>query len=636
MAIPREKIDEIMAAADIVEVAADYADRPKRSGSNYIGLCPFHQEKTPSFSVDPEKNLFYCFGCQKGGNVYTLVQELEGVRFPEAARMLAERFGVPLPGGEGPSAEEATETEAVYHALRFAARFFFRQLTQTEAGRPALDYLKGRGFTAETIKRYGLGYAPDAWDALLTAAAEASVAPEVLEKAGLVIARKQSDGHYDRYRGRVIFPLFSHVGKVLGFAGRILDQDSDQPKYINSPETKVYHKSKVLYGLHQAKPALRRKEEALLVEGYTDVITLHQAGVEQAVASSGTALTREQVRMLGRYVERVVLLYDADEAGQNAALRGMERVLEERLAAYAVALPEGEDPDTYVRNEGAEAFARYLKKHRQGAASFWKARAQRAGTFDTPESKTRTMQEVVRLLARIPGELMRENQLRRASEVLGMYEAPLRKELDEARHRYLKREGVGARGRGRGGSAHAPTPSRPQAEPADEPGTQPQLLPPERILLRLMLEHGAPLVEFILGHMALEEFTEGPSRQAAARLLTMYQEEDAVEPERLLDGSCGPEVQNLAAAVMVDRYAPSENWMKRKNIPVPRLTDDPDTSAASAMTLLKLERVDEAIERVRREQLRAAPDEAALRAAQERLIALQELRKRIQRRDFLD
>lgn len=636
MAIPRDKVDEIQAAADIVEVAADYVDRLKKRGSNYMGLCPFHQEKTPSFSVDPDKNLFYCFGCQKGGNIFTLVQELEGVRFPEAARMLAERFGVPLPEEAGPSAEAASEVESIYHALRFAARFFYRQLTQTEQGQPALDYLKGRGFEPETIKRFGLGYAPDRWDALLEAAKEEHIAPEMLEKAGLVIERKSGDGYYDRYRGRVIFPLFSHVGKVLGFAGRILDGDSDQPKYINSPETRVYHKSKVLYGLHQAKQEIRRTEEALLVEGYTDVITLHQAGIEQAVASSGTALTREQVRTLSRYAERIILLYDADEAGGNAALRGIDRVLEEGLAAYAVQLPEGEDPDTYVREEGAEAFQKYLKKHRKDVAAFWKARAQRAGAFDTPDGKTKTMQQVMASIARIPNDIMRENHLRRASEVLGMYEEPLRKELERIRRKQQRRSSRhGERQAVRRTRVFEETNGAEEEPEAEAAAPAPKPLPPERILLRLMLERGTPMVEFILGRMAIEEFTEGPAREMAARLLEMY-EEDAVEPERMLDGSCGPEVQNLAASVMVDREAPSENWMRRQNIPVPRLTDDPEASAASAMTLLKLERVNEAIEEAKETLFQIDGDDETLRAAQERLIELQQLRRSIERREFLD
>ncbi len=283
MAIPDEKIEEVRTAVDLVEVAEDYVQL-KQSGSRYMGLCPFHNEDTPSFSVDPDQNLYYCFGCQNGGDAFKFVQEIEGVGFLESVRMLADRYGVPLPEEET-DPDAANEREAILHALRFAARFFYRQLTQSDRGRPALDYLRRRGFTPQTIKQFGLGYAPDEWDALLTVAEEEQIDRETLEKAGLIIERNDGSGYYDRYRGRIIFPIFSHIGKVLAFAGRILDPDDerDQPKYINSPETEVYHKKEVLYGLHQAKQAIRKTDEVLLVEGYTDVISLSQAGVGNVV-----------------------------------------------------------------------------------------------------------------------------------------------------------------------------------------------------------------------------------------------------------------------------------------------------------------------------------------------------------------
>ncbi len=643
MYIPDAKIDELRAAADIVDVVGDYV-RLKKSGSRFKGLCPFHDERTPSFSVDPRQNLFYCFGCQKGGDLFTFLQEIEGVSFTEAARMLAEQTGIPLPEREGGASEQAKGREAIYHTLRFAARYFYRQLTQTEAGRPALGYLTGRGFTPQTIKRFGLGYAPDAWDALLAAAEEAHVDAQALEKAGLVIARKRGEGHYDRYRGRVIFPLFSHVGKVLGFAGRILDDAADQPKYINSPETKVYHKSHVLYGLHQAKQAIRRAEEAILVEGYTDVMALHQAGAAHVVASSGTALTREQVKMLGRYAERLVLLYDADEAGANAALRAIDLILEEGLAPYALQLPSGQDPDTFVQQEGAEAFAAYLKEERQDFIAFRYAQARRAGLLDTPEGTARTMREAVASIARIDDPLAQETYLRRASEVLGVPDIRLHEAMGAMRRSQKKKQ------RRRAPRPQAPRPASPsdgqssggsRSEASagasdDEPAARAaQPLPPERFLLRLMLTHGAPMVEFILGNMALSEFTEGPVRDVAHVLLGMYEERD-VAPQRILGGSHGAAQQRLAASVMVDRYELSENWKRRRGITVPHPTEQPREAAVSAMTLLKLERVGQAIERVKQEQYRVGDDLDALRAVQQRLIDLQQLQRKIQRREFLN
>ena len=634
--IPREKIDEVQAAADIVEVASEYVGRLKKSGSRYMALCPFHDESTPSFSLSPEKNLFYCFGCQKGGSIFTLVQEMEGVTFPEAVRQLASRFGVDLPQDGG---DEGSRREPLYHALRFAARFYYHQLTTTEEGKRALHYLQEeRGLQGETVKRFGLGYAPGRWDALLQAAESEQISTEVLEQAGLAVARKGGDGYYDRYRGRVMFPIFSRVGRVLGLAGRVFEDaegpavggDFDPPKYINSPETEVYHKKEVLYGLHQGKNALRKREEALLVEGYTDVIALHQAGLENAVATCGTALTTEQAKLLSRYAERVVLLYDADEAGTRATLRGMDRVLEAGLGAYAVRLPEGLDPDDYVRTEGGDAFRRLLRKRRQGMAAFRRAQAAREGSFETPEGQTRTMRAVAASLALVPDDMARENQIRAASDELDMYEELLRKAVEEAR---------AGQQRPRGRRAPRPAPPAPQASsdlepPPSEKAENQEPLPQERNLLRLLLEHGRPMVELILGHMSLNEFTDGPSRELAGRFLEMYQA-DAVEPRRALEGEFGSAIQRLAASVLTDAHEPSENWRER-DINVPRLNQEARKAALSSMRLLKLRRVDEAIEQAKAEQFRTKLTEETEREAQQHVMRLQKLRQQVQQGAFFD
>jgi DNA primase len=668
MPIPDEKVEEVRAAADIVDVAGDYVQL-KRSGSRFMGLCPFHNEDTPSFSVDPEKNLYYCFGCQNGGDVFKFVQEIEGVGFLEGVRILADRYSIPLPEEET-DPEAANEREAILHALRFAARFFYRQLTQTDRGRPALDYLRERGFTPGTIKTFGLGYAPDTWDALLSAAEEESLDPAVLEKAGLVIERNDGSGYYDRYRGRIIFPIFSHIGKVLAFAGRILDPDADQPKYINSPETEVYHKKEVLYGLHQAKRAIRQTDEVLLVEGYTDVISLSQAGVENVVASSGTALTDEQVKTLHRYAKRALLLYDADEAGGRATMRGMDRVLEQGMGAYAVELPEGDDPDDYVQAEGGEAFATYVEEHRQDLPSFAYQRARRAGELETPEDRVETQRSIIESVARIPDPNLRREYVTRTSEVVGVPDADLfrmleeeRERLEEQARRRRERE-ARRRERQQDEEAAAPEPAqqpasagaaaddggppaRPQPPPPDDaPDGAPSPdeaaepagpLPEERVLLQLMLENGTRMVEFVLGNMALDEFTEGPPRALVETLVEMYRA-GSVETEAILDGSHGERLQQLATSVMMEEHQASKNWAEQEDIPVPKLNDRPYAAAESAMKLLKLDRVNEAIEQVREAAYRATRNGAdeRMQALQQKMMSLQELRKGIQRGDFLD
>ena len=673
MAIPDEKIEEVRAAADIVDVAADYVQL-KRSGSRFMGLCPFHNEDTASFSIDPEKNLYYCFGCGNGGDVFKFVQEIEGVGFLEGVRMLAERYGIPLPE-EDTDPEAANERESILHALRFAARFFYRQLTQTDRGRPALDYLRGRGFAPATIKKFGLGYAPDEWDALLTAAKEEPLDPEILEKAGLIIERNDGSGYYDRYRGRIIFPIFSHIGKVLAFAGRILDESKDQPKYINSPETTVYHKKEVLYGLSQAKRAIRQTDEVMLVEGYTDVISLSQAGVENVVASSGTALTEGQVETLNRYAKRALLLYDADEAGGRATMRGLDRVLEQGMGAYAVELPEGTDPDEYVQQEGGDAFADYVDEHRQDLPSFAYQRARRQGELETPEDRVEAQRSIIESVARIPDPNLRREYVTRTSEVVGVPDSDLFRMLEDARERLeeqaRRRKERESRRQEREQQQQSeqrpsqaaptgpqPAPSdasggaenRPQAPPPEEvpdadrqqeaaPAAEapPAPLPEERVLLRLMLENGTRMVEHVLGHMALDEFTQGPPRQLVQTLVQMYQE-GAVEAQAILDGDYGSDVQSLAASVMMEEHEASKNWAEREDIPVPKFNDKPYQSADSAMKFLKLDRVNGAIEEVREQSYQAnqAGDTERMQRLQQKMMSLQELRKEVQKGAFLD
>jgi DNA primase len=528
--------------------------------------------------------------------------------------------------------------------LRFAARFFYEKLTRSEGGKPALAYLQRRGFTAETIKKFGLGYAPDAWDALLKAAEDNHITAETLEKAGLVIPRKDGSGYYDRYRARVIFPIFSHVGKVLGFGGRILASDTDQPKYINSPETEVYHKSRVLYGLYQAKQQIRKSEEVILVEGYTDVISLYQAGVCNAVASSGTALTVDQVKALGRYAKRVLLLYDADAAGANAALRGIDLILEQGLSAYAVALPAGEDPDSYVRDHGGPAFEDYAREHRQDFVAFKYALARRSGALDTPEGTAEVQRDIIASVARIPDPLMQASYQRRASEVMDVPEG----QVDRVRQALLKDHERQARRSYEREARLAPPEARaPDAQPARPPTaaeaallratvippTDP--LPEVKILIRLMLEEGKPLVEYILTKMAEVEFTPGPAREVVSGLVGMYQE-GKIDANRFLASPYGAGVQRLVAEVLTDRHQPSENWERRQNITVPRMNEEPYKAAASAMTFLKLDHIDLAIRSIQEEIRRADQNGAELRPLQEQMMFRFRERKDIEQGVFLN
>ncbi len=623
MHIPEEKIEEVRSASDVVDVVSDYVQLRKR-GSNFVGLCPFHNEKTPSFNVNPSMQIFKCFGCSSGGDVFQFVKQIENVEFPEAVRILADRVGITLPEAEQ-DFEEASETESILHALRFAARVFHTQLVEAPEAESARRYLVERGVEPSSIKKFGVGYALGEWEGLLKAAESSHIPVEVLAKAGLVIKRKDSDSYYDRFRGRIIFPILSHVGKVLGFGARILDGRDDEPKYVNSPETKVYHKSRVLYGLYQARQDIRRAEEVLLVEGYTDVIALHEEGVGNAVASSGTALTADQIALLDRYCKRVVLLFDADSAGANAAVRGIDLVLQRGMAVYIVTLPEDDDPDSFARREGGDAFRQYALEQRKDFVSFKYAYGLSVLKDKTPESIAALQRSVIRSVAAIPDPLVQESYLKRASDVMSLPETRLFEVLERLKSKGRKRRRTSTTPRS---AVSATLPNLPVDRSAS------RVLPEEKTLLRLMLEGGEPLIEFILGRMALNEFTDGPSREIASALMQMYEAEH-VDRDAIVDGSFGTEVQQLAADVLVDSVEISENWQKRQNINVPQLNQDAFETASSAMVLLKLDRIDDVIEAHRRHIYDVSQRGEDVRSLQKELMQLMQLRQSIEKREFL-
>jgi len=349
--IPQQKIDEVREATDIADFVSGYVTLKQR-GQNLFGLCPFHNEKTPSFSVNPEKQIFRCFGCGAGGNVFTFMMRHEGVAFPDAVKFLAQRAGIEIEVEEVDSSQ-VKQNETLYHINEFAAGVFQKKLWEKE-GEHALQYIKGRGLTDATIKEFGLGYAPSGWDGLIREAALSSNDVGALLQAGLVL-EKEGDHRYDRFRDRLMFPIWNLSGRVVAFGGRILQNSPDAPKYINSPETAVYEKGKVLYGLYQNRDEIRRLKAAVFVEGYMDFLSLVAAGVKNVVATSGTALTEDQGRLIRRYTKKIIFMYDSDAAGSSATMRGADVLLGRGLDVAVSSLPDGHDPDTYVREFGVES-----------------------------------------------------------------------------------------------------------------------------------------------------------------------------------------------------------------------------------------------------------------------------------------
>ena len=393
-------IQEIMNRADIVDVIGQFV-RLKKRGSSYIANCPFHNEKSPSFNVSPAKGIYKCFGCGKAGNVVTFIQEHEKLSYPEAMRWLADFYKITLQETE--RSPEQQQQQLAEDALRilneYAVTYFHDILLNSEEGQlVGLSYFKQRGFRKEIIERFRLGYNPESNSAFYQAATAKGYKGEILERAGL--AKNRNGIYHDVYRGRVIFPIQSMTGRILGFGARILKSNEKAPKYINTPENEIYIKSKVLYGMYQSRQAIGKQDECLLVEGYTDVISLHQGGVENVVSSSGTSLTEDQLRLIGQLTRNLTILYDGDSAGIKAALRGLDMALGQSFNVQLVLLPEGEDPDSFVQKSGAARFHEYIKEHKQDVISFrLQVGLKDAGT--DPVKRSKLTNEIAESISRI-------------------------------------------------------------------------------------------------------------------------------------------------------------------------------------------------------------------------------------------
>lgn len=414
-----------MNRADIIDVLGQFI-RLKKRGASYIANCPFHNEKTPSFHVSPAKGIYKCFGCGKGGNVVTFVQEHEKLTYPEAIHWLADYYKIELEETERtPEQKEHQRTEESLRVLNeYAATYFNETLLNSDEGQAiGLSYFKQRGFRKDIIDRFRLGYNPEENDSFYKTAIKKGYNPELLEKAGLI--KNRNGMYHDVYRGRVIFPIQSMTGRVLGFGARILKNNDRAPKYINTPENELYVKSRVLYGIYQSRQAIGKQDECFLVEGYTDVISLHQGGVENVVASSGTSLTEDQLRAVGQLTKNLTILYDGDAAGVKAALRGLDMALGQSFNVQLVLLPEGEDPDSFVQKSGASRFHEYVKEHKQDVISF-RMEVGMKEVGNDPVKKSKLVNEVAESISRINKAedfALQDHYMRLATRKLNVEEA---------------------------------------------------------------------------------------------------------------------------------------------------------------------------------------------------------------------
>lgn len=437
--IDHNTIQRIIDTADIVDVVQDFVNLKKR-GVNYLGLCPFHNEKTPSFTVSPSKGIYKCFGCGKGGNAVNFIMEHEHLSYPEALKYLAKKYNIEIVEKELTAEEiqQQNERDSLLVVTKFANSYFQEKLHKHTDGRAiGLSYFKERNFREDIIKKFELGYSLDIKDAFTKAALEKGYKLNFLEKSGLTIVKDQDK--YDRFRGRVMFPIHSLSGNVVGFGGRILKKDAKAAKYLNSPESEIYHKSRILYGMYQAKKSITQKDHCFLVEGYTDVISMHQAGIENVVASSGTSLTVEQIRLIKRFTPNVTIIYDGDEAGIKASLRGIDLILEQGLNVKVLLLPNGEDPDSFAKSKSSSEFLDFIRENEEDFITF-KTKLLSKDAKNDPVKKANLITDVVRSIAVIPENITRTVYIKECSRILDIDEKVLYSEIGKIRRRNIEKE----------------------------------------------------------------------------------------------------------------------------------------------------------------------------------------------------
>ena len=435
--IEKSTIDAVFDTARVEEVIGDFVQL-KKSGTNYKGLSPFTDERTPSFMVSPVKQIWKDFSSGKGGNVVAFLMEHEHFTYPEAIKYLAKKYNIEYQEAEqsDEQKEQASERESMYLVSEFANKFFKNALHNSEQGKAiGLSYFKERGFTEETIKKFELGYSPDSWDAFTSEAIRKGYQLEFLEKTGLTIVKEEKQ--FDRFKGRVMFPIQSMSGRVLGFGGRILTNDKKAAKYLNSPESEIYHKSKVLYGIYFAKQEIAKEDNCYLVEGYTDVIQFYQTGVKNVVSSSGTALTVEQIRLINRLTKNITVLFDGDAAGTRASLRGIDLILEQGMDVKVCSFPDGEDPDSFARQNTYDELTEYLRENAQDFISF-KASLLREESKNDPVKKAEVVRDMVTSISKIPDVIKREIYVQECSRIMEISEDVIFTALAQLRNTDLK------------------------------------------------------------------------------------------------------------------------------------------------------------------------------------------------------
>ncbi|MCQ2282545.1 MAG: DNA primase [Bacteroidales bacterium] len=674
--INRETIQRIMDATHVEEVVGEFVSLKKRGG-NHIGCCPFHNEKTPSFYVSPSKGIFKCFGCGKSGNAVGFLMDHEHYTYPEALRYLAKKYNIEIEEEQmtDEQKERQTERDGLFHVSEFAQKYFADLLYNDELGKAiGLSYFHQRGLSDEIIKTFGLGYCLDQWSNFTDHARKNGYSNQALEKTGLTIFKE--DGKcYDRFRGRVMFPIFSISGRVLGFSGRILSKEKQAAKYVNSPDSDIYNKSHILYGLFQAKNAISKADKCYLVEGNVDVVSMHQSGVCNTVASCGTSLTIEQIRLIKRYTPNVTVLYDGDSAGIKAALRAVNLLFEEGLHVRVVLFPDGEDPDSYAQKYGSTQLQEYLRTQEENFVKF-KTRVLLDDVQNDPIRKTEVLKEIVNTIALVPDILERQEYITQTAGSLKMSEQVLTQELaktlasnaQKAYKEELRRQQSDTQSQP---LPQTPTPTNapqpygddfpppPEPEEGDyEPRTTytapPQVLPmqhpaesQERQIINLLVNYGGkelvtefinddgvtesaqmPAAEIIVGELNQDELTfDNPTYQTIFDIYTQAIEKGEALPDaNFFAMHTDAIVRNTALSLMINSYSISKLWRENKNIYVPSIEHNLKPDIDQSINNFKLKKIEQKLEEISF-QLRNCKDDDEITILMGQRVNLSKLRK---------
>jgi DNA primase len=548
MLIPENKIEEIRTAVNIVDIVSEVVNLRKR-GRNFLGLCPFHNEKTPSFTVSEEKQIFHCFGCHAGGNVFKFLMEYEKISFIEAVESLARKSGIEIEYDEQKGTEKQSEQEILYDINSVAAKYFSDILLTKPEGETGRKYFQQRKIKPLTIRTFNLGYAAPRRDAFIEFAKNRVDIDRALQ---LGLIGKNSDGRlYDKYSSRIIFPIFSPNGRVVGFGGRILEKNDNAAKYLNSPESIIYYKGKTLYGLSHSKDEIRRLNKVIMVEGYMDLISLFQAGVKNVVAVSGTALTEDQVILLSRYTKNIVLLFDADNAGVKASMRSIEILLRKGFEIKIVALPQGEDPDSFVNTFGKDKFDDLVKQ----AVSFHEyqtALYEAEGYFTDSARSAEAIRNLVKSLSLIGDDLTRNFYIKNISRKFGLRENLLEAELDKILVKDNKQEQA----------EEQKKQTREIATAAKVNSVSAEVAHLEKSIIKLLLEEKSEVLKFIFSHIQPEEFSVEINRRAASLIYDEFNKNDSFELASLVDKIEDEQLKEYFLNVTLGKYSISSNWEK--------------------------------------------------------------------------